>query len=83
MQVLDYIKSNTGIRDISILNTLKLISEDCTVPFIARYRKEKTNNLDEIEIGDILKYKKAFEQLETRKRSILKSIKEERQSLSF
>ena len=77
MQVLDYIKSNTGIRDISILNTLKLISEDCTVPFIARYRKEKTNNLDEIEIGDILRYKKAFEQLETRKRSILKSIKEQ------
>jgi uncharacterized protein len=77
MQVLDYIRSNTGIRDISILNTLQLISEDCTVPFIARYRKEKTNNLDEIEIGAILRYKKVFEQLETRKISILKSIKEQ------
>ena len=77
MQALDYIKSNTDIRDISILNTLKLISEDCTIPFIARYRKEMTNNLDEVQIGDILKHKKAFDELEKRKTSILKVIEEQ------
>ncbi|MEI6864723.1 Tex family protein [Flavicella sp.] len=77
MQALDYIKSNTDIRDISILNTLKLISEDCTIPFIARYRKEMTNNLDEVQIGEILTYKKAFDEIEKRKKAILKSIEEQ------
>lgn len=77
MQALDYIKSQTDIRDISIINTLKLIDEDCTIPFIARYRKEMTNNLDEVEIGDIVRLKKAFDELEKRKSSVLKSIEEQ------
>tara|TARA_B100000809_G_scaffold138551_1_gene136178 strand:+ start:53869 stop:55983 length:2115 start_codon:yes stop_codon:yes gene_type:complete len=77
MQALDYIKSNTDIRDISIINTLKLISEDCTIPFIARYRKEMTNNLDEVQIGAILTHKKSFDEIEKRKKTILKSIEEQ------
>jgi len=77
MDILDYIKSHTDLRDISIANTLKLISEDCTLPFIARYRKEMTNNLDELEIGAILTYKKSFDEIEKRKKSILKSIDEQ------
>lgn len=77
MQVLDYIKSNTDIRDISIINTLKLISEDCTVPFIARYRKEMTNNLDEVQISAILTHKKVYEDIEKRKKTILKAIDEQ------
>ncbi len=77
MEILDYIKSKTDIRDISIVNTLKLISEDCTIPFIARYRKEMTNNLDEVQIGAILTHKKHFNEIEKRKKSILKSIEEQ------
>ncbi len=77
MQILDYIKSQTEIRDISIINTLKLISEDCTVPFIARYRKEMTGNLDELEIGKILSLKKTFDELEKRKNTVLKAIEEQ------
>ena len=77
MQVLDYIKSHTDIRDISIINTLKLLSEDCTVPFISRYRKERTGNLDEVQIGAILAHKKNFDELEKRKKTILTSIQEQ------
>ncbi|WP_152285984.1 Tex family protein [Flavicella marina] len=77
MEILDYIKSNTDLRDISIINTLKLISEDCTVPFIARYRKEMTNNLDEVQISNILSHKKVYDELEKRKKTILKSIEEQ------
>jgi uncharacterized protein len=77
MEILDYIKSNTDIRDISIINTLKLISEECTIPFIARYRKEMTNNLDEVQIGAILTHKKSFDEIEKRKKSILRSIEEQ------
>jgi len=77
MDILDYIKFNTDIRDISIINTLKLISEDCTIPFIARYRKEMTNNLNEVQIGEIITYKKSFDEIEKRKKTILKSIEEQ------
>ncbi|MDG2279910.1 MAG: Tex family protein [Flavicella sp.] len=77
MEILDYIKSNTDLRDISIINTLKLISEDCTVPFIARYRKEMTNNLDEVQISAILDHKKVYEDIEKRKKTILKAIDEQ------
>lgn len=77
MQALDYIKSNTDLRDISIINTLKLLSEDCTIPFIARYRKEMTNNLDEVQIGAIVSHKKAFDEIEKRKKTILKAIEEQ------
>ena len=73
MEILDYIKSNTDLRDISIINTLKLISEDCTVPFIARYRKEMTNNLDEVQISAILDHKKVYEDIEKRKKTIFRN----------
>ncbi len=58
-------------------NTLKLLAEDCTVPFISRYRKEATGNLDEVQIFNIQKQKKYFDELEKRKQSILKSLEEQ------
>ncbi|WP_139957330.1 Tex family protein [Flavicella sediminum] len=77
MQLLDYIISKTDIRDISIINTLKLLDEDCTIPFIARYRKEKTGNLDEVQIETIVTLQKTFTDLEKRKKAVLKSIDEQ------
>ena len=77
MQAVDFIKSKTDIRDISILNTLQLLNEDCTVPFISRYRKEKTGNLDEVQVASILEFKREFEELEKRRKSILKAIEEQ------
>lgn len=56
---------------------LNLIEEGCTIPFIARYRKEKTGGLNEVQISDI---KEGFEKLvalENRRHSILKSIEEQ------
>ena len=74
MEALDYILSKTEIRDISIINTLKLLDTDCTIPFISRYRKEMTGNLDEVQIEEIVRHKKEFAELEKRKSSVLKSI---------
>ena len=34
-------------------NTLELLDENCTIPFISRYRKERTGNLDEVQVSDI------------------------------
>lgn len=77
MQAVDFIKSKTDLRDISILNTLQLLNEDCTVPFISRYRKEKTGNLDEVQVASIQDFKREFEELEKRRKSILKTIEEQ------
>jgi uncharacterized protein len=77
MQLLNYIQLRTNLPSKSIENTLQLLNEDCTVPFISRYRKERTGNLDEVQIGDIVKYKAEFEELEKRKVTILKALKEQ------
>jgi len=81
MTIQQYIQQQTQLLDISIKNTLQLLNEDCTIPFIARYRKEMTGNLDEVQIEKILKAKKYYEELEKRKASILSSI-EEQQALT-
>jgi len=77
MQLLNFIKSKTRLPEIGIQNTIELLNEDCTIPFISRYRKERTGNLDEVQIADIVKYKSQFEELEKRKLSILKVLEEQ------
>lgn len=59
--------------------TLQLLSEDCTIPFIARYRKDKTGNLDEVVIESIAKLNKQFAEILKRKESVLNSIEEQGQ----
>ena len=54
-----------------------MLSEDCTIPFIARYRKDKTGNLDEVAIEEISKLSKQYLEIDKRKQSILKSIDEQ------
>jgi uncharacterized protein len=76
-QLLQYIKSNTNLPEKGIQNTIELLNQDCTIPFIARYRKEKTGNLDEVQLADIVRYKTQFEELEKRKVAILKAITEQ------
>ena len=77
MELISYIIQQTKLSHQAIENTISLLNEDCTIPFIARYRKEITGNLDEVEIGEILKYKELFEALEKRKKAILKTLEEQ------
>ncbi|MFV0304287.1 MAG: Tex family protein [Moheibacter sp.] len=77
MTIIEFIQKKTQILPKSIENTLNLFNEDCTIPFISRYRKEKTGNLDEVQVSDIFKWKQLFEELAKRKTSILKSIEEQ------
>src|SRR3970040_1001852 len=62
---------------INIQNTVQLLQEDCTIPFISRYRKDKTGNLDEVQIEQIAKLQKDYEVIVKRKEAILKSIEEQ------
>ncbi|SIQ58395.1 uncharacterized protein SAMN05880574_11731 [Chryseobacterium sp. RU37D] len=77
MNITDYIKQTLNISEKSINATLQLLAEDCTIPFISRYRKDKTGNLDETQIEQIAKISRQFEEIIKRKESIIKSIEEQ------
>tara|TARA_B110000208_G_scaffold28269_1_gene36967 strand:- start:4112 stop:6235 length:2124 start_codon:yes stop_codon:yes gene_type:complete len=77
MQIISYIIQQTQLVEKSVKNTISLLNEDATIPFIARYRKEMTGNLDEVQIGEIVKLKEIFEALEKRKKTILKALEEQ------
>ncbi len=75
--IVQFITSQSNISETSVKNTIELLNEDCTVPFISRYRKERTGNLDEVQIGEIVKYKEAFEAIGKRRATILKALEEQ------
>ncbi len=58
-------------------NTIALLEEGCTIPFISRYRKEKTGGLDDVQIGSISMRLDKLKEIAKRKESILKSIEEQ------
>ena len=77
MTNIQFIKKEVATSDKNIQATLQLLSEDCTIPFISRYRKDFTGNLDEVQIENIAKLSKQYEEIVKRKDSILKSIEEQ------
>ncbi|ETN96347.1 Tex family protein [Zhouia amylolytica] len=77
MQLLSYVLKHSQLPERGVANTLKLLDEDSTIPFISRYRKEMTGNLDEVQITTIAKLRQGFEELEKRKLTILKAIEEQ------
>lgn len=77
MTNIEYLLKFVPTTSKNIENTLQLLSEDCTIPFIARYRKDKTGNLDEVVIEQIAKGNAAYEAIVKRKEAILKSIQEQ------
>ncbi|WP_445718522.1 Tex family protein [Flavobacterium sp.] len=78
MTNIQFIQNQTNIAPKSIEATIKLLSEDCTIPFISRYRKDQTGNLDEVQIEAISKLNKQFDEIIKRKESILKSIEDQK-----
>ncbi|MFD2892230.1 Tex family protein [Flavobacterium chuncheonense] len=77
MTTIAFIQKQVDTAAKNIEATLQLLDEDCTIPFIARYRKDKTGNLDEVQIEAIAKAKKVYDEIIKRKESILKSIEEQ------
>ncbi len=79
MTNIQFIQTQVNTTPKNIEATIKLLDEDCTVPFISRYRKDQTGNLDEVQIENIAKLSKQFAEIEKRKESILKTIEEQGQ----
>ena len=61
----------------AVVNTLTLIDEGCTIPFISRYRKERTGGLDEVQIAAISDHYERLKDIEKRKETVLKTIGEQ------
>ena len=76
--LLKFVKKKTQLQESGVKNTIQLLDDDCTIPFIARYRKERTGDLDEVQIELIVKYKEEFEALEKRKKAIIKVLQEQK-----
>ena len=81
---MDYIKTFTQLiaselhlSEHAVGNTLKLLSEGCTIPFISRYRKERTEGLDEVQITAISDRSERLKEIQKRKETIVNTITEQ------
>ena len=72
-----YISHSLSLSHKSVLAVLTLLNEGCTIPFISRYRKERTGNLDEVQITNISELYNRLKELGKRKETILKTIREQ------
>jgi uncharacterized protein len=76
-KLVSYLIEATGFRPFQVDHTVELLQEGATVPFIARYRKEQTGELDEVQIRTIEEQFTYFSELEERRITVLKSIEEQ------
>ncbi|MGR3809271.1 Tex family protein [Jiulongibacter sp. NS-SX5] len=74
---LGFLSKEIQVSHSSIKSVISLLEEGATVPFISRYRKEKTGGLDEVQIADIKKHFEKFQEADKRREAILKSIAEQ------
>ena len=76
-QFINQISKQVNLTSKQLKNTLELLISGATIPFISRYRKEATGNLDEVQIGDIASLYKKLLEFEKRKEAIFSSILEQ------
>ncbi len=72
-----YITDKLNIKEWQVEHCAQLLAEGATVPFISRYRKERTGQLDEVQVAEIKYWVQRFQELDKRKEAILKSISEQ------
>lgn len=73
----DIISTQLNLSQKAVENTIALLDEGCTIPFIARYRKEKTGALDEVQIAAISQAYEKMKEIVKRKETIIKTITEQ------
>ena len=71
------IAKNLGLQGNAVTNTLVLLDEGCTIPFIARYRKERTGGLNEVQIASVSEQYDKLKEIEKRKETVVKTITEQ------
>ena len=71
------ISTELHLQEHAVENTLKLLDEGCTIPFISRYRKERTGGLDEVQITAISNRLEQLQEIAKRKDTVVKTITEQ------
>ncbi len=74
---IDYIARTIGVKDWQVENCVHLFEEGNTIPFISRYRKEKTGGLDDVAVAEVKHWNDVFTEMEKRKEGILSTISEQ------
>ena len=74
---IDCIAGKLGVKDWQVENCVRLFEEGSTIPFISRYRKEKTGGLDDAAVAEVKHWNDVFSEMEKRKESILSTIEEQ------
>ncbi len=74
---IEIIASGLGHHEWQVENTIRLIDDGATIPFISRYRKEMTGSLDEVQIGHIKDEYEKLVELEKRREAIIRSVEEQ------
>lgn len=74
VEIMKKIAEELDIRIQQVSAVISLIQEDCTIAFISRYRKEKTGNLDEVQVRDCAHLFKSYKNLEERRLEIVKGV---------
>ncbi len=69
-----YIKDKLSLNKWQVENCISLLEEGATIPFISRYRKERTGALDDVQVAEVKHYYSFFTDLDKRKKTILESI---------
>ena len=73
-QFIPIIEKALGLTARQVRNTLKLLDEGATIPFISRYRKEATGSLDEVKVGEVSDWNERLKELVKRKATIVTAI---------
>ena len=73
---IDSIAERLEVKDWQVENCIKLFEEGATIPFISRYRKERTGGLDEVAVAEIRHWHDVFAEMDKRKATIIETISE-------
>lgn len=69
-----YVAERLNVRDWQVENCVKLFDEGATIPFVSRYRKERTGGLDEVEVAEVRHWNDAFTEMDKRKETVVETI---------
>ena len=77
MELSQIIARTLGLREQQVANTIRLLDEGATIPFVSRYRKEATGGMDEVQVAAVKEHNDRLRELQHRKEYVLQTIEEQ------
>lgn len=77
MELSQIIARTLGLREQQVVNTIRLLDEGATIPFVSRYRKEATGGMDEVQVAAVKEHNDRLRELQHRKEYVLQTIEEQ------